>query len=68
MFEAAIPPTSSAIKVGGGQGECARLTLDCYVNTDLNELASLRGKQLRVIIGPIERMNELSEFIEHEPS
>lgn len=63
-FEAAIPATSSAIKMGGGQGECTTLTLSCYAGDQINDLAGLRGQQLRMIIGPADRMLAFAEIID----
>jgi hypothetical protein len=67
-FQATIPITSSAIRVGGGQGECARIQFDCYVGTSVDELLKLRGQQLMVIVGPVDQMAQLAEFIDHGES
>ena len=51
-FRAAIPPLSSAIKVGGEEGEPIRLTLDVYPEdlADLQKLLKLRGTELFVTL------------------
>jgi len=63
-FEAAIPESGSAIRVGGGASDCARLQLDGYFGNSLNQLLELRGKPLMVVVGPVADMMKLSEFIE----
>ncbi|MDP9368568.1 MAG: hypothetical protein M3Q03_09895 [Chloroflexota bacterium] len=51
-LKAAIPTTESAIKIHGGEGEGARITLDIYPEEldQLKELFELRGKELIVVL------------------
>ncbi len=50
-LKAAIPTTESAIKIHGGEGEGARITLDVYFGelSQIPALAQLRGKELIVV-------------------
>jgi hypothetical protein len=65
-FEAAIADSSSAIKVPGGQGDAARIMLDCYVGNQILELAQLRGHTLQIIIGPVDQMRRVIEAVEED--
>lgn len=50
-LRAAIPSTESAIKIHGGQGEGARITIDVYPEEleQIARLAELRGKELIIV-------------------
>ena len=67
-FSAAIPPTSSAIKIAGGAGEAVTLSLHCYVGDQINELAAMRGNELRVVIGTVQEMARFIDVIQHDQS
>jgi len=49
--------------MAGGAGEAVTLSLHCYVGEHINELAQLRGKELLVVIGPVDRMGQFAEVI-----
>lgn len=51
-LRAAIPSTESAIKIHGGEGEGARITIDVYPEElgQLVKLAELRGKELVIVL------------------
>jgi hypothetical protein len=51
-LRATIPATESAIKVGGGAGDSARIALDLFPEDldQLQRLFTLRGKRLYVVL------------------
>ena len=49
---AAIPTTSSAVRVAGGQGECVTLTLNLY-SVSVDEILALRGHELRLTLANV---------------
>jgi len=50
-FKAAIPSFASAINIGGGQDDCVRIKLDCYLSaSQIQQLMELRGCELTVEI------------------
>ena len=51
-LRAYIPPLKSAIIVGGGEGDCYTIKLDVNPknDTEVSQLMTLRGKELKVTL------------------
>lgn len=65
-FPAAISVSGSAIKIGGGAGDACIVQLECHVRDQVSQLAELRGQELRVVMGTVQDMARLAEFIDHD--